>query len=116
MKKLFRLISGFRVVMLAAAALAVYLPASNLPQEAMAAEQELPQQVAGLLAFAHFIANQSTGSRAAQRAQCAADEGFASYAASHSANAGADLGIGGGCGAAGQRQSQGGRDSQNQST
>ena len=48
MKKLFRLINGFRVVMLAAAALAVYLPASNLPQEAMAAEQELPQQVAQL--------------------------------------------------------------------
>lgn len=48
MKKLFRLTNGFRVVMLAAAALAVYLPASNLPQEAVAAEQTPSQQVAQL--------------------------------------------------------------------
>lgn len=46
MKKLFRLSNGFRVMMLAAAALAVYLPASNLPQEAAAAEQENAQVVA----------------------------------------------------------------------
>ena len=46
MKKLFRLATGFRVMMLAAAALAVYLPASNLPQEAAAAEQGQTQQVA----------------------------------------------------------------------
>lgn len=43
MKKQFHLLNGFRVIMLAAAALALYLPATNLPQQTEVAAQETTQ-------------------------------------------------------------------------
>lgn len=43
MKKQFHLLNGFRVIMLAAAALALYLPATNMPQQTAVAAQETAQ-------------------------------------------------------------------------
>ena len=43
MKKQFHLLNGFRVIMLAAAALALYLPATNMPQQTVVAAQETTQ-------------------------------------------------------------------------